>query len=360
VQEKSRLNTEFIIMAAGDGTRFNSDTPKHLIEIGGEKVLERTIRLLLGEGASRVQVIVPPNNPDYMVAQDSRLNFIERKKPVDTNMDKFFEAFLVATPNMNSVIIWGDVFFTRPAVIEIISQSLTLNETKFFSRFGSNPLINAPWGEIFAAFVPANQRDHFLKSAQKVKSLYLENAIWRDGTWELAKFLSNKSIKDRYLSHPKLAIYHEIKGMSDDIDFQEDAARFRAIVPDTPDEIKERYIQLVGEVADLYMKLSPFSDGKNRPNHASVINGNGELENFQQPVWHLRRRIEKIPFVRLYNSAAISSVVNSFRVVRYYFERKIPFVRLYNSRAGRLASKTLRSIRQYFESFVKKIPRNPR
>ena len=39
---------KYIIMADGKGTRWQNynDIPKHFIEINGEKIIERTVRLL--------------------------------------------------------------------------------------------------------------------------------------------------------------------------------------------------------------------------------------------------------------------------------------------------------------------------
>ena len=58
----------YIIMADGKGTRWQNynDIPKHFIEIGGETLLGRTVRLL-NEGDEAADVIITSHDPRYEV-----------------------------------------------------------------------------------------------------------------------------------------------------------------------------------------------------------------------------------------------------------------------------------------------------
>ena len=59
---------KYIIMADGKGTRWNNyhNIPKHLIEIGGETLLARTVRLLR-ENDARADIVITSHDPRYEV-----------------------------------------------------------------------------------------------------------------------------------------------------------------------------------------------------------------------------------------------------------------------------------------------------
>ena len=59
---------KYIIMADGKGTRWQNynDIPKHFIEINGETLLARTVRLLR-QGDPGCEVIITSHDPRYEV-----------------------------------------------------------------------------------------------------------------------------------------------------------------------------------------------------------------------------------------------------------------------------------------------------
>ena len=60
---------KYIIMADGKGTRWNNyhNIPKHLIEIGGETLLARTVRLLR-ENDALADIVITSHDPRYEVS----------------------------------------------------------------------------------------------------------------------------------------------------------------------------------------------------------------------------------------------------------------------------------------------------
>lgn len=77
-----------IIIAAGDGTRWGNylDRPKHFIEIDGETILHRTVRLLNENGITDVHV-VGGRDPRYLIA-GSEL-YLPNLNPDNGGADKF-------------------------------------------------------------------------------------------------------------------------------------------------------------------------------------------------------------------------------------------------------------------------------
>ena len=79
---------KYIIMADGKGTRWQNynDIPKHLIEIGGETLLGRTVRLLK-EGDPNCDVIITSHDSRYEIPG------AQRHEPLnnDLKIDRFTE-----------------------------------------------------------------------------------------------------------------------------------------------------------------------------------------------------------------------------------------------------------------------------
>lgn len=65
------MKTTAIIVAAGSGSRFNSDTPKQFLEIGGKAVIEHTIRRFVDS---------PSVDEIVLVLSDDRIAGFDRSK----------------------------------------------------------------------------------------------------------------------------------------------------------------------------------------------------------------------------------------------------------------------------------------
>jgi len=78
----------FIIMADGDGKRWNNylGIPKHLVEINGEPIIKRTVRLLKENGVNNI----------IITSRDERYNFAKRipQSNRDCEIDRFEETII--------------------------------------------------------------------------------------------------------------------------------------------------------------------------------------------------------------------------------------------------------------------------
>lgn len=63
------MKTTAIIICAGDATRWGNylGVPKHLIEIEGERLLDRTVRLLRERGITDIFIVVKRPSKKYRV-----------------------------------------------------------------------------------------------------------------------------------------------------------------------------------------------------------------------------------------------------------------------------------------------------
>ena len=190
---------KYIIMSAGEGKRWNNylGIPKHLIEINGETLLERTTRLLRKNNIN--DFVITGSDERYckygtLVAQTCN----------DCEIDRFEESLI----EDNVCYLYGDVYYTEEAIKTIIN-----GETKDILFFGSEE-------EIFA--VKVVDITLFLKHKHRVKDLYLKGDIWRCIGWEVYRSLNNipfdqHIINDRYI---------KILDDTDDIDYPEDYEEF--------------------------------------------------------------------------------------------------------------------------------------
>lgn len=191
---------KYIIMAAGKGTRWNNylGIPKHLIEINGETLLERTTRLLKENGIT-----------DYVITgSDQRYQKYGKLIPQteqDCEIDRFEES-IVDGP---VCYLYGDVYYTEQAIKTIIK-----NENKDVLFFGSMV-------EIFA--IKVNDLDFFFYHKHRVKEIYMKGKLNRCIGWEIYKSI-----------HKNLGWKQEIKGRyvkildgTDDIDYPEDYEKFK-------------------------------------------------------------------------------------------------------------------------------------
>ena len=105
---------KYIIMADGKGTRWNNyhDIPKHFIEVGGETLLTRTVRLLRLFDAG-CEIIITSHDPRYEV-EGAR-----RHEPVNNVLE--IDRFTTELIENNVCFLYGDTFYSDSAIQSIVS-----------------------------------------------------------------------------------------------------------------------------------------------------------------------------------------------------------------------------------------------
>ena len=98
---------KYVIMADGHMSRWHADTPKHLLRVGGETLLERLVRQLQAyDGACRV--IITSHDSRYEVAG------AQRYEPQNNRLE--IDRFTWELIENNTCFLYGDTFYTDEAV----------------------------------------------------------------------------------------------------------------------------------------------------------------------------------------------------------------------------------------------------
>lgn len=168
------------IILCGSNHQYINGVPRQLVTIKGERILDRTIRLLRDNGISDMAITSLDHSFD-----DCGIEVIN----YDSN-GPWINCFLPRSEP--TCYIFGDVYFSFKA-IETIVQTQTDDIEFFASAPAFAPEYSKPWGEPFA-FKVVNQ-EHFHEAIKTVKELTLQNAWRRDPiAWELWQIIKKTPI----------------------------------------------------------------------------------------------------------------------------------------------------------------------
>jgi bifunctional UDP-N-acetylglucosamine pyrophosphorylase / glucosamine-1-phosphate N-acetyltransferase len=116
-----------IVLAAGEGTRMKSATPKVLHEIAGRSLLGHVLAAVGAAGASRTAVVIGPDRPD--VGREAQSAFPGAEVYVQTDRLGTAHAVLSARaaleePADDVVIAFGDTPLIRPETFSALRAPL--------------------------------------------------------------------------------------------------------------------------------------------------------------------------------------------------------------------------------------------
>lgn len=200
----------YVIMCGGKYGAF----PKQLIRIMGERIVERTIRLLRAYGVKDIAI---SSNSPFFEGMDVPI----LKHDNDFIYGKNTHSWLKAFYPMNEPVcyIFGDVYFSEEAIRQIVRT-----ETDSIQFFASappfSPIYPKTWGEPFAFKVQDTKL--FFEKIEECHKYDLEGRFRREAvSWELWQV-----IKGTELDVIDYTNYHAINDYTCDIDNEEEAAEF--------------------------------------------------------------------------------------------------------------------------------------
>ena len=174
---------KYIIMADGKGTRWQNynDIPKHFIEINGETLLARTVRLLK-QGDSGCEVIITSHDPRYEVEGATRYE----PKNNHLEIDRFTEELIAD----NVCFLYGDTYYSEEAAETIIKTEA--DDILFFGNRRSIVAIKVADGELFRGHV------------DRVRQLFMEGKIEKCIGWQVYQSFmglpfGDKKIESKYI-----------------------------------------------------------------------------------------------------------------------------------------------------------------
>ena len=174
---------KYIIMADGKGTRWQNynDIPKHFIEINGETLLARTVRLLR-QGDPGCEVIITSHDPRYEVEGATRY------EPVNNHLeiDRFTEELIAD----NVCFLYGDTYYSEDAAYIIINTEA--EDILFFGNQRSIVAVKVADGELFRSHV------------DRVRQLFIEGKIEKCIGWQVYQSFTGlpfgeKKIESKYI-----------------------------------------------------------------------------------------------------------------------------------------------------------------
>ena len=180
---------KYVIMCGGTEDTFT--IPKQLSVINGERVVDRTIRLLKANGAK--DIVITATDPIFDSCGVPRLVHknefkVVRGKWIGYWLDAFYPYF---DEDEKVTFIFGDVYFTENAIKTIVEFKTDKNVL-----FGTSDAKNEQhenWGEPFAYIV--NDYATFMQGVRAVKKLQDEGKLKRTAiVWELYRYLNGLNV----------------------------------------------------------------------------------------------------------------------------------------------------------------------
>lgn len=170
---------KYIIMCGGEYQKWN--TPRQLIKVGDETILERTIRLLRENGVE--DIAISSNNPIFgiwgvpLLTHDNPYN----ARGYDDFTGYWCDAFYPTDEEV--CYIFGDVYFS-PEAIKTIVETETDDIEFFASAPPFPPEYRKPWAEPFALKVKNTEH---LKNAISLTKQYQDQGLFirKPIMWEL-------------------------------------------------------------------------------------------------------------------------------------------------------------------------------
>ena len=218
--ERKNPGTRAIIICAGEASRWGNhlDTPKHLIEIEGERILNRTVRLLNERGIKDVHVVVKEQDDRYSI-EGSRLAIVKPDYEKNADADKFLSSQDLWNTNGRTIVLYGDVYFSDQAMNTICNHNKS--EWTLFCRPGPSKITGTPWGECFAqSFINRDIYRH-RTALERIARLYKEGILKRCGGWEHYRAMVNRP-DEAMRAHAMTTNFVEIDDWTDDFDYPKD------------------------------------------------------------------------------------------------------------------------------------------
>lgn len=207
-----------IIIAAGKMRRWKNHlgVPKYLIEIGGETLIDRQIRLLKRFGVSDIYLCT--NNESLK----NHPNFFLAKNELDIELDRFYNTRSLWNTR-EVLLLFGDTWYSREAMKTIIKTKY--EDFMFFGRSGAFNYEGKKWGggEIFA--IKSVNHSLFWNAFHILHEKLIREEISRAQGWELYRQLVDLPLDKHQITQN----FIEINDKTNDFDDPKDYKRWISI-----------------------------------------------------------------------------------------------------------------------------------
>ncbi len=207
-------HTRLLIMAGGKEERWRNHlgTHKHLVSIHGERLLDRTVRMLRERGAADIMIVA--KYPEYDVACTQRVHPHDEHRGAVVSSRDFWSG------TQRTTVVFGDVYFTDAAMDRICNMSSP--QCTFIGRSRRSRITGCPYQELFGlSLVPESHR-RVSQSIERVKQALADGEIRICPGWSIYRHLQGLHLRDKRCP----ANFLNIDDFTEDFDVPEDYERW--------------------------------------------------------------------------------------------------------------------------------------
>ncbi len=124
------MTLSLIVLAAGQGTRMNSDRPKVLHQIGGAPLVAHALGAGLALEPERIVVVTGPDGAGVAAAAkavDDRVKIVEQAERLGTAHAVAQAADALAGTEGDAIVLYGDTPFIRPETLQAMREARAAN-----------------------------------------------------------------------------------------------------------------------------------------------------------------------------------------------------------------------------------------
>jgi molybdopterin-guanine dinucleotide biosynthesis protein A len=215
-------------MAGGKEQRWGRylGVHKHLLKINGERLLDRTVRLLLERGARDITVVA--KYPEYDVPGADRVY------PLDLENGGAVASRDFWSDRARTTVLFGDVYFTDEAMDRICA--MMPSEFTAIGRSKASQITGCPYAEFFGFSLLPENHARVDASITRIKDALATGEIKSCGGWAIYRHLQGLPLR----KHRCRQNFLNINDFTEDFDVPEDYDRWierfegRYEAPDPP------------------------------------------------------------------------------------------------------------------------------
>lgn len=171
--------------------------PKHLVPVGGQVLLQRTLRQIRCKDPNASVSVVIPNGPCQPL-YEAIVSLYARPIPSryvngDNGMEPFINTQHLWNAKDRTIILMGDVYFTDQAIDTIWNY---LGVFGHAARLTASTVTGCPWGENFGASFLPSEHVRFEQAIEDVDWGYRDKRLSRSYLWEVWQLMEGWAIED--------------------------------------------------------------------------------------------------------------------------------------------------------------------
>lgn len=209
--------TRFLLLAAGDETRWGNymGVHKHLVEVNGERLIDRTIRLIHNRVSAEVYTLA--KYPEY---ENPNATLV---CPEDLDNGGAVASMEFWSTSNRTTVLFGDIFFTEDAMDKICAITET-EKCQFIGRSTASRFHGCPYEEQFGFSLLPEHHEEVTDALNHVKQALQSGVIKGCTGWATYRHLHGLPLR----KHKIRGDFVEINDFTDDFDYPLDYERWKS------------------------------------------------------------------------------------------------------------------------------------